>query len=85
MIPLKQLLNERIITVQENLLNRVRELKLVSKSWTPEGQPNPVSYKRVVFVGVINGNLKEVEVKVDPGKLELIEAFAESENQQLLG
>lgn len=64
------------------LNDRVTDIKIANLSFTPEGQSNPVNYRRLVLSGVINGTVKEVQISVGRDQLDVIEAFALKNEQQ---
>lgn len=67
-----------------DITNRLTGVKIVTRSWTPEGG-SPVNYKQIVLVGVLNGNVKEVPLlRVPQAQIELIEAFSERDNNTLV-
>lgn len=58
-----------------NLLNRLTIAEIRNLEFTPDGQSDPVKYKRLVLAGEINGETIEVPLTVEKKDLTLISLF----------
>lgn len=56
-----------------NLKNRVSSLSIVEKSFTPEGQKEPVTYNQLIIDYSVNKKPKSMALKISPDKADLLD------------
>lgn len=74
-----QILNRRFQVMELDVTKKIKKVKIVSKTFTPEGG-TAVQYKQLVLDVVLNGNVVSVESKINRDKALLIESATTSED-----
>lgn len=83
MMSIKQLINERIRTMEQDITNKIKAVKIVQKHFTPEGG-HPIQYAQLVLEIVINGNVRQMPFKLNNDKQLVLESLPESDDAEFL-
>lgn len=80
---IKQLINERIRTMEQDITKKIKAVKIVQKEFTPEGG-RPIQYSQLVLEIVINGNVRQMPFRLSNDKQLVLEAIPESDEADFL-
>lgn len=83
MYHIAQLIKERFSVMEKDVTNKIKTVKVRSKSFTPDGG-TPIHYKQLVLEVVLNGNQMEIELKVNKDKALLIESATDRQATDFL-
>lgn len=60
------------MTQVDNLVSKVTRLYVVHRSYTPDGQNEPIEYDRLVLEYLLDGEVENMELKASSDKLKLL-------------
>lgn len=84
MLSIKDLINERITVMEQDIKSRIHGVKIASKSFLPEGGKESIQYKQLIVQVVLNGNITDVPIKIDRNQALLLEAAAEPDTSPII-